>query len=668
MKKFITGIIVLLTLTSVFAQTEDNPVAWSYEVKKISDIEYDLVIKGDIMEGWHIYSQFTPEGGPLQSEFTFEEAGERYELIGETKEGKTLREYSDIFGVDEVFFKNKALFTQRIKLIDPNVDQLEVGLFYQICKEVCISKDEVFNISLSGKTVVVNEKTVDQRSQALSEALVLDLKNKNLLNGDSEGMDMGTSLWMIFGLGFLGGLIALLTPCVFPMIPLTVSFFTKQSQPKAKGITNALLYGFFIVLIYFLLSLPFHLFDSVDSQILNTIATNVWLNLFFFLIFIFFSFSFFGYYELTLPSSWANKMDSASSKVGGGFGIFFMAVTLAIVSFSCTGPILGGLLGSTALADGDVATNLSIGMLGFGVALALPFALFALFPAWLNSLPKSGGWMTTVKVVLGFLELALAFKFLSNADLVGNWGIFKREIFLGIWILLFLLMTLYLFGMFSFPHDGPKQKLSKTRLGVALLSGAFSLYLILGLAKVTDLKLLSGFPPPEFYSVFEQESDCPLGINCFKDFDEGLAYAKEVNKPILLDFTGWACVNCRKMEENVWSEPDIYPLLKEDYVLISLYIDDRKPLPEDGQFDFKFESGRVKTIKTVGEKWGTFQTLNFNAASQPYYVLLTPDLEVLNSSIQYTDKDTYLNWLKTGLKNYRSLQPENPFNQSKAIN
>ncbi len=668
MKKFITGIIVLLTLTSVFAQTEDNPVAWSYEVKKISDIEYDLVIKGDIMEGWHIYSQFTPEGGPLQSEFTFEEAGERYELIGETKEGKTLREYSDIFGVDEVFFKNKALFTQRIKLIDPNVDQLEVGLFYQICKEVCISKDEVFNISLSGKTVVVNEKTVDQRSQALSEALVLDLKNKNLLNGDSEGMDMGTSLWMIFGLGFLGGLIALLTPCVFPMIPLTVSFFTKQSQPKAKGITNALLYGFFIVLIYFLLSLPFHLFDSVDSQILNTIATNVWLNLFFFLIFIFFSFSFFGYYELTLPSSWANKMDSASSKVGGGFGIFFMAVTLAIVSFSCTGPILGGLLGSTALADGDVATNLSIGMLGFGVALALPFALFALFPAWLNSLPKSGGWMTTVKVVLGFLELALAFKFLSNADLVGNWGIFKREIFLGIWILLFLLMTLYLFGMFRFPHDGPKQKLSKTRLGVALLSGAFSLYLILGLAKVTDLKLLSGFPPPEFYSVFEQESDCPLGINCFKDFDEGLAYAKEVNKPILLDFTGWACVNCRKMEENVWSEPDIYPLLKEDYVLISLYIDDRKPLPEDGQFDFKFESGRVKTIKTVGEKWGTFQTLNFNAASQPYYVLLTPDLEVLNSSIQYTDKDTYLNWLKTGLKNYRSLQPENPFNQSKAIN
>ncbi|MFT5942006.1 MAG: thiol:disulfide interchange protein [Sediminicola sp.] len=668
MKNFISGILVVLALTSVFAQTEDNPVVWSYEVNKISDTEYDLVIKGDILDGWHIYSQFTPEGGSQPSEFTFEQAGEFYELVGEAKEGKTVREYSEIFEVDEIFFKNKALFTQKIKLIDPGVDQLEISLFYQICKEVCIPKDEVFNISLSGKTVVVNEKAVDERSQALSEALILDLKNEHLLNGDADIVDIGSSLWMIFGLGFLGGLIALLTPCVFPMIPLTVSFFTKQSQPKARGITNAMLYGFFIVLIYFLLSLPFHLFDSVDSQILNTIATNVWLNLFFFLIFIFFSFSFFGYYELTLPSSWANKMDSASSKVGGGFGIFFMAVTLAIVSFSCTGPILGGLLGSTALADGDVATNLTVGMLGFGVALALPFALFALFPAWLNSLPKSGGWMTTVKVVLGFLELALAFKFLSNADLVGNWGIFKREIFLGIWILLFLLMTLYLFGIFRFPHDGSKQKISKTRLGIAILSGAFSLYLMLGLAKVTDLKLLSGFPPPEFYSVFEQESDCPLGIDCFKDFDEGLAYAKQVNKPILLDFTGWACVNCRKMEETVWSEPNIYPLLKEDYVLISLYIDDRKPLPEQGQFDFKYESGRVKTIKTVGEKWGTFQTLNFNAASQPYYVLLSPNLEVLNSSIQYTDKETYLTWLKTGLENYRSLASDNPFNQTKALN
>ena len=490
----------------------------------------------------------------------------------------------------------------------------------------------------------------------MSAALMLDLKNKELLViGDDNAVNEKSGLWTIFVLGFLGGLIALLTPCVFPMIPLTVSFFTKQGGNRSKGIANALLYGFFIVLIYFLLSLPFHLFDSVDSQILNTIATNVWLNLFFFLIFIFFAFSFFGYYELTLPSSWANKMDSASSKVGGAFGIFFMAVTLAIVSFSCTGPILGGLLGSTALAEGDVATNLSMGMTGFGVALALPFGLFALFPTWLNSLPKSGGWMTTVKVTLGFLELVLAFKFLSNADLVGNWGIFKREIFLGIWILLFVLLSLYLFGILRFAHDGPKQRLSTGRKLTAVLSTAFAIYLILGLSKITDLKLLSGFPPPQFYSIFETESDCPLGIDCFKDFDKGLAHAKQVNKPILLDFTGWACVNCRKMEETVWSEPDIYPILKDEYVLISLYIDDRKELPAEEQFDFKYESGRVKNINTVGEKWGTFQTLNFNAASQPYYVIMSPDLEILNSAVQYTDRDTYKEWLKKGVSNFKEL-------------
>ncbi|MCK0145242.1 thioredoxin family protein [Arenibacter sp. F26102] len=639
-----------------FSQTDDNPAIWTYEAEKISDTEYNLIIKANIHEGWHIYSQFTDENGSLPSEFSFEKVGEDYELVGGTMESQTLTEYSDIFEVDETFFKDEAVFTQKIKLLNPEVTQVDVGLFYQICKEVCIPKDEIFHISLTGEEVTVADQTVDQRSLDMSSALILDLKNKELLvSGVDNAVNEKSGLWTIFVLGFLGGLIALLTPCVFPMIPLTVSFFTKQGGNRSKGIANALLYGFFIVLIYFLLSLPFHLFDSVDSQILNTIATNVWLNLFFFLIFIFFAFSFFGYYELTLPSSWANKMDSASTKVGGAFGIFFMAVTLAIVSFSCTGPILGGLLGSTALADGDVATNLSMGMVGFGVALALPFGLFALFPTWLNSLPKSGGWMTTVKVTLGFLELVLAFKFLSNADLVGNWGFFKREIFLGIWILLFVLLSLYLFGIFRFPHDGPKQRLSAGRKLTAILSTAFAVYLILGLAKITDLKLLSGFPPPHFYSVFETESDCPLGIDCFKDFDKGLAYAQKVNKPVLLDFTGWACVNCRKMEETVWSEPDIYPILKDEYVLISLYIDDRKELPEEEQFHFKYESGRVKKINTVGEKWGTFQTLNFNAASQPYYVLLSPDLEILNSAVQYTDRDTYKEWLKKGASNFKEL-------------
>ncbi len=644
----------LLIPLYIFSQTEANPAVWSHEVNKISDTEYELVFKGKIMEGWHVYSQYTAEGGSLPSEFTFEKAGEDYELIGKTEESETIKEYSDIFEVEETFFKKEAIFTQKIKLLNPEVRQVSVNLFYQICKEVCIPKDELFQISLDGNAFVDTQKEIDAKSLAVGESLRLDLKNKNLLNQggitDSQG---NANLWMIFGLGFLGGLIALLTPCVFPMIPLTVSFFTKQSQQKSKGIANAILYGFFIVLIYFLLSLPFHLFNSVDSQILNTIATNIWLNVFFFVIFVVFAFSFFGYFELTLPSSWANKMDSASSKVGGGLGIFFMALTLAIVSFSCTGPILGGLLGSTTLAEGNVATNLTIGMTGFGLALALPFALFALFPTWLNSLPKSGGWMTTVKVVLGFLELALAFKFLSNADLVGNWGIFKREIFLGIWIVLFVLMTLYLFGIFRFPHDGPKKKLSPTRKFFGVLSLAFLVYLILGVLNVTHLKLLSGFPPPDFYSVVETESDCPLGLDCFKDFDEGVAYAKENNKPILLDFTGWACVNCRKMEENVWSDSSVYPIIKEEYVLISLYVDDRKELPEAEKFDFKYDSGRVKSIETIGQKWGTFQTVNFNAVSQPYYVLLSPNLEILNDAVQYVDVETYEVWLKSGLEKHQ---------------
>ncbi|WP_421805661.1 cytochrome c biogenesis protein CcdA [Flagellimonas sp.] len=639
---------------AALAQTDENPAVWSHEVRQLSDTEYELVFKGKIMEGWHVYSQHTAEGGALPSEFTFEKAGEDYELVGVTEESETITEFSDIFEVDETFFKEEAIFTQKIKLLDPEVNQISVNLFYQICKEVCLPVDEFFQISLDGSGFVAEETSLDERSVALGESLKVDLKNKELLQQDGVTDSEGKSnLWMIFGLGFIGGLIALLTPCVFPMIPLTVSFFTKQTKQKSKGIANALLYGFFIVLIYFLLSLPFHLFNSVDSQILNTIATNIWLNVFFFVIFVFFAFSFFGYYELTLPSSWANKMDSASSKVGGGLGIFFMALTLAIVSFSCTGPILGGLLGSTTLAEGNVATNLTSGMVGFGLALALPFALFAMFPAWLNSLPKSGGWMTTVKVVLGFLELALAFKFLSNADLVGNWGILKREIFVGIWVVLFVLMTLYLFGWFRFPHDGPKKNLSPSRKIVGLISFAFTVYLVLGLFKITSLKLLSGFPPPGFYSVVETESDCPLGLDCFKDFEEGVAYAQEVNKPILLDFTGWACVNCRKMEENVWSDPNVYPLLKDEYVLISLYVDDRKELPDSEKFDFKYDSGRVKAIETIGQKWGTFQTINFNAASQPYYVLMSPELEILNEAVQYVDVDTYEDWLKSGLEKHQ---------------
>ena len=657
MKKLISNTVLFLMALLSFAQDGEDPVVWSQDLIPLGDSQYELVMKAAIDEGWHLYSQFTADGGSLPSEFTYVNEGSEYELIGGTNESTTLKVYSEIFEVEETLFKKEAVFKQKIRMLKPDINQIKVELFYQVCKEVCIPKDKVFYFSLDGSEIAPVEESLDASSIAMANTLKLDLKNKDVLSGiggsSSEGQ---TGLLVIFGLGFLGGLIALLTPCVFPMIPLTVSFFTKKSQSRSKGIFDASLYGFFIVIIYFLLSLPFHLFDSVDSQILNTIATNIWLNLFFFLIFVFFAFSFFGYYELTLPSSWANKMDSASNRVGGGLGIFFMAVTLAIVSFSCTGPILGGLLGSTALAEGDVATNLSAGMLGFGVALALPFALFAMFPAWLQSLPKSGGWMTTVKVVLGFLELALAFKFLSNADLVGNWGLFKREIFLGIWILIFLLLSLYLFGIFRFPHDGPRTKLTSLRKITGIVSVVFCVYLLSGTLQLTNLKLLSGFPPPDFYTLAEQESECPLGIDCFKDFETGRAYAEKENKPILLDFTGWACVNCRKMEEHVWSDPEVFQLLNEEFVLISLYVDDRKSLPENEQFKFKYDSGRIKSIDEIGEKWGTFQTINFNAASQPYYVMLSPDLYILHSSIQNTDTATYEKWLKKGLQAFQTYQ------------
>ena len=650
MKQFV---LVFTFLASFFmtAQNFIEPVTWNYSIEQISDTEFDLIFSAKIEENWHVYSQFTPEGGALPTEITFNNVGIDYELVGKANERDTIREYSDVFEVDEVFFKEKILITQRIKLLKDNINAIQGNIFYQACIDKCINRDEDFVFSLDGSTVAIEQKIVDEKSFEISKNLKLPLQNPDLIVDATNDGDTKKGFVGIFILGFLGGLIALLTPCVFPMIPLTVSFFTKQSGDKKKGIANAILYGAFIVGIYLALSVPFHFIDSLNPEILNTISTNVWLNVAFFIIFVVFAFSFFGYFELTLPNSWGNKMDAASN-VGGIMGIFFMALTLSIVSFSCTGPILGSLLAGSLSADGG-AYQLTAGMTGFGFALALPFALFALFPNWLNSLPKSGGWMTTTKVILGFLELALAFKFLSNADLVEHWGLLKREIFIAIWIIIFTLMALYIFYKIRFPHDGPKKKLSFSRASFGILVIAFVIYLIPGLKKTepSSLKLLSGFPPPAFYSIYEQESDCPLGLNCFKDFDEGIAYAKKNNKPMLLDFTGWACVNCRKMEENVWSQDRVYSLLKENYVLISLYVDDRKNLPEDKQFNYQFETGRVKTIQTVGDKWATFQALNFKSASQPYYILMSPDFKLLNTPQQYTDADTYYTWLKEGLEN-----------------
>jgi thiol:disulfide interchange protein DsbD len=655
MKKL--GILFLLFFTlNSFAQTESNPAVFSTSVEKISEDTYDLIFTVKILDQWHLYSQYNPEDASLPLEISAAKNETGFELVGKAVESKTYNEYSNVWEKEEIFFKEKAIITQRIQLNNTDITSITLTFFAQVCKEVCIQIEEDFTFSLDGKAIVTKEVELDEKSKQLSKQLILPLKNKELLEQDTDENQQKEGLFTIFLLGFVGGLLALLTPCVFPMIPLTVSFFTKQSQAKAKGISNAILYGICIVVIYLLLSLPFHFLDSINPEILNTISTNVWLNSFFFAILVFFAFSFFGYYEITLPSSWGDKMDTASN-VGGLIGIFFMALTLAIVSFSCTGPILGSLLAGSLTADSG-AMQLSAGMTGFGLALALPFTLFALFPNWLKSLPSSGGWLNTTKVILGFLELAFAFKFFSNADLVAHWDLLKREVFIGIWIVIFIGLALYILKKIRFPHDSTDKKISFSRGSFGILVLAFVIYLIPGTFKTPswNLSLLSGFPPPQFYSIYEQENDCPLGLNCYKDFEVGLAAAKAANKPILLDFTGWACVNCRKVEENVWSNPAIYKLLKEDYILISLYVDDRKELPETAQFNFKRANGQLKEITTVGDKWATFQTVNFKTASQPYYVQLTSELQILNRAEQYTDIDTYLAWLQEGIINFKNVK------------
>ena len=642
--------LLLLTFLScgVFAQGEDEPVVWTTTLERLSKTDAVLHFKANIQKKWHLYSLEEFEDGPLPTEFTYTYDSLQIALNGEMLSSVPKKEFDQIFEIDLPFFEDEATFSQAIVLLDPAVEEIRGEINYQACDDkVCIFRTEPFAFSLTDKTVARSLIKVSEQDKARSAALSLSLKNKHFLSNGLVHEQNTSPLLNLFLLGFLGGLIALLTPCVFPMIPLTVSFFLKQGSSLRKGIFNALLYGGFIVLIYVLLSIPFHFLDSLNPEILNSISTNVPLNLVFFAVFVFFAFSFFGFYELTLPSSWGNSTDQ-SSNLKGITGIFFMALTLAIVSFSCTGPILGSLLAGSLTADGG-ALQLTAGMTGFGVALALPFALFALFPNALNALPKSGGWMTTVKVVLGFLELALALKFLSNADLVSHWGLLKREVFVGIWTFLALGLTLYLFGLFRFPHD-IKGKLSKVRMGLGALSLLLTAYLFNGLvSKENTLTLFSGFPPPAFYSIYTTTSDCPLGLDCYKDFERGLAVARLQNKPILLDFTGWACVNCRKMEENVWSKPAIFSLLNEEVVLISLYIDDRTALLDNDQFNFQYSDGRIRSINTVGEKWATFQSLNFSTASQPYYVLMQPDGTLLNTPIQYTDAATYLSWLKAGL-------------------
>ena len=633
----------------IFSQ---NPVTFQTEVNKISENKFELITNAYIEKGWRLYSQNLQKGGAIPTAFIYEKISS-IELIDKTIESESITKFDPIFNIDQTYFEDEAKFVQKVET-NNIISTYNVKVEYQACDDVvCIFREADLVFKFDGSKLKIQNQDLTSFIIEENNPLLLNLKDKQLLESINDSSDSfsSNSYLNLLILGFIGGLLALLTPCVFPMIPLTVSFFT-NNESKSSSKFNAFVYGFFIVGIYLALSIPFHFLDSLDPEILNSVSTNAYLNILFFIIFILFAFSFFGFYEITLPASWVNSIDSKSNSIGGFIGIFFMALTLVLVSFSCTGPILGSLLVGSITSQGG-AIQLTIGMLGFGVALALPFTIFALFPNLLKTLPKSGSWMNTFKVILGFLELGFAFKFLSNADLVEHWGILKREVFIGIWFVVSLLLFLYLVGVFKFPHETKKIKTPRFNyiLGFVFLGAALYLFPALLPSGSQKARLLSGFSPPSFYSIYPKSNDCPLGLNCFKDFESGYSYAKSQGKPILLDFTGWACVNCRRIEENVWTDPEVFKLINDEFVLISLYVDDRKELSEEDQIILKYKSGKSKQIKTIGDKASTFQAINFKSASQPYYVLLDNDLRILNKPIQYTSKDNYLNWLKEGLNN-----------------
>jgi thiol:disulfide interchange protein DsbD len=660
MKK--TLFLLLCLCTSLGFSQIFNPVTWETKTEKISDTEYKLISIAKVEKGWHLYAQEIPEFGPVATAFTYDNDASDFTLNGKTIEEKGISIFDPVFEMQITYFEGEVQFEQAIT-VTKNITKVTGSVLFMACDdEKCTPPTDaplIFNLKQLPQTNGAEnskKKTLIDNTEAHKILYGITPENISLIDND---LQKTKSLWVIFGLGFVGGLLALLTPCVFPMIPLTVSFFTKRNtSSKKSGVGKAILYGFFILFVYLLLSIPFHLLDSVNPDILNEISTNVWLNVIFFIVFIFFAFSFFGYYELTLPASWTTKTTQGEN-AGGLIGIFFMALTLAIVSFSCTGPILGSLLAGSLTADGGGAWQLTAGMAGFGVALGLPFALFAMFPNMLNALPKSGGWLNTTKVVLGFLELALAFKFLSNADLVAHWNILKIEPFLILWIVIFSGLALYLFGKLKFPHDGPIKKLSFLRLSFGVLTGLFVLYLTSGFRinketkTFTSLTLLSGLAPPVSYSFFLPSSKTN-NLKTFKDLKQGISYAKQVNKPIMIDFTGYACVNCRKMEEHVWSKKEIANYLKNDFVIISLYVDDKKALPKQEQLEVSRSNGigGNRLLKNYGHKWAHFQTHFFGSNSQPYYVLLSSDgTKMLNKPAGYTPNvNDYANFLKSGLE------------------
>ena len=666
MKKLLYILTLFFTFTTTVNAQIFEPVKWQTSVEKVSDSEFYLITTATIDEGWHLYSQSIPEDGPIPTAFSFNKKN-NYQLIDKTTEGKGHEEFDKVFEMNIKYFEKKAVFKQRIKVLTADKIVVEGTVEFMVCNDTnCLPPtEEELSFTLQGKAGSKVVEPIENSKIDYNNDLKKEEKTKEVSETEvTPDKEESKGLLSIFLIAFLFGFTALLTPCVFPMIPMTVSFFTKQSKTKAAGIRNAIIYGISIIVIYVVLGIIVSAVFGADA--LNALATNVWFNIIFFILLIVFAISFLGAFEITLPSSWGTRVDAQADR-GGFIGIFFMALALAIVSFSCTGPIVGTLL--VEAASGGSKIGPVVGMLGFSSAIAIPFTLFAAFPGWLNSLPKSGGWLNTVKVVLGFLELALAFKFLSNADLVLQLHLFEREIFIAIWITIFGALAFYLFGKIRLPHDSPMEHISVGRLSLALIVLMFTIYLIPGLWGA-PLKLISGFPPPMHYSespygvgyvksgsggvrekLPENAKYGPHDIITFLDYDKGMAYAKEVNKPVLLDFTGYACVNCRKMEERVWSDTEVLQVLKNDIVLISLYVDDKRQLPENEKY---ISETTGKKIKSIGNKWSDFQIRKYKANAQPYYVLLDHNGDNLNKYKSYDpDVKSYLNWLKQGIANFK---------------
>lgn len=653
--KILTGLLCLFFSFSLSAQIAD-PVKWQTEVKKLDEETLLLLIKADLDSGWHIYSQHINVGGPqpTQIALSYPDEEEKIATVSWKESGQAETVYDSTFAMELIYYGEEVFFAAAYPLSNLN-KELKGTIHYMVCDaEFCLPPTNEFLSFAIGDPSTLSladpeEVALFSRAERPKSSAAIRSENQT-----------SRSFWGIFFAAFIGGLAALLTPCVFPMIPLTVSYFTKRSTTKAKGIVQASTYGLSIIIIYVALGYGVTMLFGIDA--LNSLATNVWVNLLFFILLVIFGISFLGSFEITLPSTFINKVDKQSER-GGVIGIFFMAFTLALVSFSCTGPIIGTLLFESAVSGNMMGPV--IGMTGFSLALALPFGLFAAFPGWLNSLPKSGSWLNSVKVVLGFLELALALKFLSNADLVMQAGILTRELFLSLWIAIFGMLVLYLLGFIRFPHDSQTtSSISVSRGMFATVTLAFTLYLIPGLWGA-PLKLISGFPPPDFYKEWKQpvagsspktvgkpdgqhQGECPNGLDCFHDYDEALVYAKTTGKPLLIDFTGWACVNCRKMEASVWTNPEVEKRLREDVILVSLYVDDKRALPEAEQTVKKL-GNKDFVINTIGNKWSYFQAHRFNINSQPYYVLMDANENVLGISEGYNPSvPAYLDFLDSG--------------------